>query len=416
MSNSSARSQIFVNLGFMLMKSFFLLLSIRLADQLLAAGTMGLLLLFRRQGALWANFLQFGFSQSLQKFYISNPDSVARSNMWAVLTKWMVIAGMAAVLVSWLLGAQLSEALFGEPDQTLALAFGIYTAGLALGFIACSSWIAEFRLVHSNIIDWLNGSLLFVLCILAGSHLSGVDFSLLLAVLTLVASGLSLFLFMRRHKSEHSFLKNKWKIERTVIQYSMTRGMSAFVDMGTLVVGPWLLREKPEQAGFLIISYTVLRLAQTLIMPLAQVVALRANSYRHDQRQEERRVVWLGLISFACGWLAVAAYYIVGNFFLALWLPNSYVQVVLILNELIIFTPALCLFYSLRNYIELRYLLPWNLIVLTLALAGMLLGYYFSSCGGLTAVVLGSKIMFTLLMLSGVGFFWSFFLHFGKEK
>jgi hypothetical protein len=90
MKDSSVRTQVVINVGFTVIKAVSLLMSIWIADLYLTASTMGLLLLFRRQGALWGNLLQLGFSQSLQKFYTMNADAVKRQSLWGVLNRWVI--------------------------------------------------------------------------------------------------------------------------------------------------------------------------------------------------------------------------------------------------------------------------------------------------------------------------------------
>lgn len=413
---SSARSQIFINLVFTFVKSLSLILAIRFADVLLSASTMGLALLFRRQGALWGNLLQLGLSQSLKKFYTSNPDSTERSLVWAILSKWVIVAGLSAVVVAVIYSEGISEALLGQRGNLLSIAFSLYISGVALGYMACSSWQVEFNFVQSNIIDWLNGSLVFIFCIFIGTYCSDTIFIFWLGALTFISSGASFLWFGYRYAYLSTLIKNSWKVETPVLCFSLTRGATAFGDMGTITLGPWLLKDSPVQAGYLIIAYTVLRMAQALIMPVAQVLSLRANSYRHDQVAEERRVFILALLSFIGGWVAVAAYYTMGEFFISLWLPNSDNQVISILDELMLFTPAVCLFYSLRNYIDLRYVTPWNLIVFVLSLIGFFCGYCSVTSGGLEAVVFGSKIMFTTLMMSGLNFSVFYFLRLKLRK
>jgi len=269
MNQFSVRAQISINLGFVFIKSFFLLLSIWLADYMLSAATMGFVLLLRRQSAFWGNLLQLGLSQSLQKFYPSNPDLNSRLRLWCVFVRWVGVTALAVFLISVLFGQQLSLLFFGRPNRELALAFSIYVAGVSLGFMAYSSWMVEFKFIHSNIIDWLNGSLIFVFCIFIGSKFSDTYFSFLLALLTLISSIFSLFWFIRQQDFHISHFGISWTFDKPIFYYSLTRGLTAFADIGTITIGPWILKDSPVQAGYLIIAYTVLRVAQTLIMPVS---------------------------------------------------------------------------------------------------------------------------------------------------
>lgn len=405
MKTESARHQVLVNLCFMAIKSMSLIVSIRLADSYLQASAMGLLLLFRRQGSLWGNLSQLGFSQSLQKFYTAEADAEKRSRLWGVLNRWVVVVGIMIILISVLCSSWFSAILFGQSNRLLGGAFGIYIFGLALGFMASSSWVAEFRFGYANVVDLFNGSLVFLLCIVIFWRLSAPHIAITLALATLASSFVFLKIFASRYISNGTLQESGFTLDRTIVGFGVTRCCSSFLDMGTLVVGPWLLRDQPDQAGYLIIAYTVLRLAQTAIMPVAQVVALRANSHRHDHNVEARRVLWLAGLSFFVSCLVVVIYSIFGKFFIELWLPNSSQGVLSILDKLIYFVPCSCLFYSLRNYVDLHYYFPWNLIVLVFGILGLLATYYFSAGQSVDVVVLGSQVMLGIMFCFSVWFF-----------
>ena len=396
MKAESARHQVFVNLCFMVMKSVCLVVSIRLADVYLQASTMGLLLLFRRQGSLWGNLFQLGFSQSLQKFYMVEPEAEKRFKLWGILNRWVVVVGIMVVAISLLCSPWFSLFLFGQTNRLLGGAFGIYVFGLVLGFMANSSWVAEFRFGYSNIVDLFNGSLIFLLCIIFFGHLSAGLVGMSLAFLTLASSILFLRIFALRYVPKGAFLKSDFYLDKAIVGFGVTRGCSSFLDMGTLVVGPWLLRDQPEQVGYLIVSYTVLRLAQMAVMPVAQVVALRANSYRHDHNTEARKVLWLAVLSFCVSCLVVVAYFFWGEFFLGLWLPNSSQSVADLLDELIYFVPSFCLFYALRNYIDLHYYFPWNLTALMLGILSQIICFFVYGDGSIRSILLGVQVMLVI--------------------
>ncbi len=398
---SSARNQVAINLGFTLLKSVFVLFSLSLADTLLAAPLMGLVLLLRRQGALWGNLLQLGLSQSLQKFYIASADDRERRQLWATLVRWVALATGIAILLCGLFGNTISFALLGRSDAAFGWAIGIYMSGIALGYMACSSWMAEFRFVQSNLIDWLNGSLIFVLCLLLGHQLGDIALVFWLAGLTVVAPLLSLVWFMNKNGGQSELRTARWKPDADVCKFGFTRALTAFADMGTLVLGPWLLKHQPEKAGYLILSYTAIRLAQAVVLPVAQVLALRANSHYHDQSLEERRVLWLCGLAFAGGGLSVGFYYLVGDWLVSLWLPSSFQQVIPLLDRLMPFLPAVCIFYALRNFVDLRFKSPINLYALLFALLLFVASFFMSNSDGADAAVFSSQLMFGFFYVYG---------------
>ena len=402
--SGSGRNQVAINLGFTLLKSVFVLLSIRLADVMLSAQMMGLVLLFRRQGALWSNLVQLGLSQVLLKYYTGSDDPIYRAQLWNRVVRWAAVAMLFAALTCLVFAAPLTPWLFPTAHPTVTAAFGVYVAGLALGFIANSSWLAEFRFVESNLIDWLHGSLLFVVCLLFASGADLITFSWVLALVTIAASVISL-----RHFAQHTSYRlhkppSGWQLTRQERRYGFTRALSAYADMATMVIGPWMLRHRPAEAAQLIAAYTVLRIAQTLVMPVAQVLALRANSRLYDSGREEKRILVLCAFVFVFAWIGVAAYYLVGPWAVRWWLPNSSGGVIAILNVLMPYMPGICLFYALRSHVDLRFLFPWNLITLLLCMAVFLASMLVQKDIDIEMAVISSSHMFSVFYLSGIVF------------
>lgn len=390
----SARNQIAVNLAFTLLKSAFVLLSIRLADVMLSAQMMGLLLLFRRQGALWGNLVQLGISQTLLRYYVASDDRVHQAQLWSRLLRWIIGAAVLFSVVCTVFAAQITPWLFPDASSAVVVAFGIYVAGIAFGFMAYSSWVAEFKFVESNIVDWLNGSLLFVICLLLGSHLDVTTFTFILAVLTISVSAYSLRRFSRIKGYRLDLRKGDWWLTGEIRHYGLTRALTAFADMATLVIGPWMLRGDPELAGQLIAAYTVLRIVQTLVMPIAQVLALRANSSRYKSINEEKRILLLCAFIFLLAWIGVGLFHFVGTSIVLLWLPHSGGPVALIIGNLLPFVPGMCLFYALRSYIDIRYVRPWNLITLLACVLAFLVVFVVWGGAGIDAAIGASSAMF----------------------
>jgi len=390
----SPRSQISANIVFAVVKSISVLVSIRLADTLLTAQIMGLLLLVRRQGSLWSTLVQLGFSQSVQKFYIAEKTESERLEQWGTMVRWVSAASLLTIALCVLFGNDIGYFLFASRDPRLAWGFGIYVSGLALGYMANSSWQAEFRFTQSNAIDWVNGSLLFILCLIWGHSLSGPSFITTLAGLTLAASACSLWLFTRKINGNEALFKGGWKLNRNITHYSVTRALTAFADMATMVLGPWLLRSQPEQAGYLIVALIVVRVAQTMVLPVARVLALRANSYRYDRMQEERLVLWFAGIVFSGSCLLVVLYFWKAGPILEWWLPNSYLFVTSIVDKLIFFLPGIGVFYSARNYVEFRYSYPFNLAFLSCSIMIFLAAHFIQGPATLDAITNSMACMF----------------------
>jgi hypothetical protein len=387
------------NVGFSAVKSVSVLLSIRFADTLLVAHVLGLVLLFRRTGTLGGNLTQFGLSQALQKFYLAIADRPARAKLWESLARWAVLAAVVTILVSVMLAKPMSDFFFGQQDRILSLALGIYVASIALSFTAGTSWAVEFNLFQYNLIDWLNGSLLFILCLLLAHSLPANYFLLLLALTGLLASVISLAFFRRKFVVPHLEGGVPWSIPPDIRSYGLSRAVTAFSDLGTTVLGPWLLSERPDEAGYLIIAYMVIRVAQSLVLPVALVFALRANDAMMASDVEMRRIRMLGIMSVAAGVVCVFFYYPLAPYVMPLIAPNSHLPVTIIVDKLIPFLPAVFGFYALRNYIDIRYHFPFNLCTLVASMLALLAVVWLRGTVSLDTVIEGSMAMFGIFYI-----------------
>lgn len=399
MSGGSVRSQLATNVGFSLLKSVSVLLSIRFADMLLAAHVLGLVLLFRRMGSLGGNLLQLGLTQSLRKFYLELADHGERAALWESLVRWVVGACALAILALVLFGESLSGLLFGQRDAVLSWAFGIYVASIALSLVAGTSWATEFRFLQYNLIDWLSGSLIFILCLLLASSLPQNSFLMLLALMGLAASVISLVAFRRKFIKPHLPKSVPWALSPGVAGYGLSRAVTAFADMGTSVLGPWLLSDRPDEAAYLIIAYMVIRVAQTVVLPMALVLSLRANSATMDTGVESARVRRLGILSIAAAVVCVFLYYPLAPYVIPLIAPNSHAAVTAVVDRLIFFLPAVFGFYALRTFIEIRYSFPFNLCALVASMLALLAVVWLRGAVTLDTVVEGSMAMFGVLYI-----------------
>jgi hypothetical protein len=398
--STSARQQIVTNLVFTLIKSASLLLSIRLADALLSAQILGLILLFRRQGALWSNLAQLGLSQVLLKYYVGSDDPAYRYALWRRASAWVTASMLLCILAAVIFSEPLHRWLFPTAPPIITLFFGIYVAGLALGFVAGSSWLAEFRFTAYNLTDWLHGSLLFIICILlfSNSHLPILIGAL--AISTVLISAVSLRRFAQRFYPASVAMHGQWQLSTSEKHYGITRALTAYMDIATMVIGPWLLRHQPEQAAQLIIAYTVLRMSQTLILPIAQVLALRANSNQYHRHTEQQRITKLCILVFFIAWLSVACYYWIGAWLIQWWVPNIAIGVVKILDQLMPYMPALCVFYSLRNHIDLQSRFPWNLTIFSSGILLFFVFLFFQQEITLSTIISATKIMLCIKYIS----------------
>lgn len=388
-------SQLKINLIFMVIKSASLLGSLSLADMYLAPALLGTVLLFRRQASWFANGVQLGFSQALLKYYTQSSESSEQSSIWLGVVKYSCYACawfMLGIFVLHLIGLEFIG--IQQTWYTVAI-FGTYVIGVVFGFLANSSWMCEFKFLSANLIDWFSSSLVFIACILALHSCSPATF---LFVLSLSIMIISLFFLMKFRKVY---------VKHTVVTapsagmwgYSLSRASSAFLDIGLLTIGPWLLKDTPYDAAILIMAYTFLKVVQMIIQPAAQLFALRINSSKYERTQEQKKLYTLGWVVLLLSAVACVCYQLIGERILVLLFPNSGKLVYNILLDILILIPSLCGFYTFRNYVDMSFSVPWNLIVLILCYVAIFVTIYSLGDTNLTNVLTASKNVGYILLV-----------------
>jgi len=367
----SAKKQLIVNVGFAVLKSFFLMWSIRVADSLLAPVALGILLLFRRQGMLYGNITQLGFSQSIIKYCGVARGGEGQTLLLANMAKWVMLLSFFVCIVLAVYSDVFARWLLTDGYGGVVLWFGVYIAGMALGYLAGSSWRSQLNFVNYNLVDWLNGSLVFVICLLLYGEKNNAVIENIVATFsvgTLLSSMFFLAWFFYKYRIYEEFFTFGLRLPRYVIRYGLSRGGAAFADVGTIAIGPWLLRDDPRLSGVLIIAYSFIRVAQAAILPVAQVFAVRANSRFYNVATEERRILRVAVSAVLGGAAFSALYYVIGDSMVHLWVPESAESVHEILKHIVFFIPAVCAFYALRNYVDLKFERPVNLFFFSVAI------------------------------------------------
>jgi len=399
----SAKYQVAINSVFAAIKAVSLLVTISMAEALLGTYVTGVVLLFRKQGAVWANIVQFGLSQTLVRYYLALQSPVERSRLWWDLVLLVLALCLAGVMLCAMFSEQVSSALLGQANGRLAIAFGIYISGIAIGYMAHSSWSAEFNFVRSNLLDWLNGSLLLIICISLFAQWNADSFVLILGASTLFSSLIFLLWFSRKNVGHLGFSQVGGSLSREHLSFGASRALMAAAESGAFLYGPWLLRETPTQAGQLIIAISLLKMVPALVLPISKVLALRTNTYKFDRISEDQRIMRLTLTSVLLCLIFVTLYRHLGEEAIALWVPASSDAVSTILNQLIMFIPGLCIFYFTKPIIDIRYKFPFSLAVFILYGATEL---FVNSWGdkSLTHAISSLQILMGIMTLAGLGF------------
>ena len=400
------KKDIVINLGFTLLKTFVLFYSIHLAESLLLPSALGLVLLFRRQSGVWASLLNFGQSQNILK-YNQSVETEARYFSSLVISLYAIVIYLVFSII---FSSSGSLVLFDSEQPIIYQCFAVYVVGVICNFIACSSWLSEHKYILANLTELFSIGITFIVSLVIFPN----DLIMILVVNALGAMIISLlsltfYLFLYKHKVKEKFQQTWFNLSiiKTNLKFGLPRGFASFLDGSVFLVGPWLLASNKKEAGYLIIALTLLKAIQVLLMPISQVLALRVVKNSSQGNSEEIKLLKLLIASLVLSIVGVILYELVKTPLLQLWLPNSAQPVVYYLDQFIDFLPALVLFYLLRNYVDLKFTIPFNLIFFIILLSFFFISYYIQIAQGthLNQVVISSlQYAFGLFFVYSVAF------------
>ena len=385
---SSAKRQILVNIIFTVIKTLFMLYSIRLATNLLEASIMGTILLIRRQAPMFANVTHLGLSQSLLKYVASSSNIKNKAIIFTDVLKFIFLSIFICFAIGYVFSGEVAYYVLGVKDVEFGHYFVLYVVGYMLNYVAYASWFAKLDLIKANLVELINVGLLFILVlVLFGENGTTIDLLKPLSLLTCLFSVLFLIWFYIKELSKEANLIIShffsFNLNYHLLHYGFLRGVGAFAETSIFVVGPWLLRHKADEAGYLIIALSVIKMFQVAVTPISQVMSIRAISFFHQSNDESKKLLFMTLIITVLSLVAVVFYFIVGKILLELWIPGSADEVEFYINYLIFGLPAICGFYMLRNYVDLVFRIPYNLIFLSISLVVFLFIQFISEKYGI---------------------------------
>lgn len=351
------------------MKTLVFVYSIYLASLYLEPALLGMVLLFRRQGGVWASALNLGLSQSILKYRSSASEEQGNGEYYTASIDICLLVSCVFLVASSLFLDSMSKELFSTSDSEIAFYFSIYVVGIMFNYLAYSSWLSILKFPIANSVELFSLGFTFIVAIVifrvTGSEIlfwkilsiSCITISVSFLLLFIVRENPSYFLFsLKRFKNIASKL--------VVLKFGLPRGLSAFLDGVLYTIGPWLLLNDKKETGFMILSLSIIKLLQTAITPVAQVISLRVINSDKGILGEQRRLLLILSISILMAFSGIAFYLLFKNEILGLWLGDNAVFVMFYLDELIYFMPALAGFYLFRNYVDLHYRFPYTTVFL----------------------------------------------------
>jgi hypothetical protein len=361
------------------------LLVIRYASKVFIPAVLGLFLLSRRIAELIANFMQLGASQMLRCYLPKNEKTEVQ--ILYILAGLNVLFFSAVVFMIILMSALNFWANLAFPGysspQTLMFWTGMLAISSVLEYICSSILLAKGRVLACNFIEGAYTGFWMLLAIwLLQNRLTVINLTKIQMFTSCVISCVILFSFILRNS--RSLSRASLAEYRSVLQescaYSLPRSGIPFLDVALLLIGPWLLRHSPENAGYLIIAFFVLRSGRLVITPVSKMTSIYVTSLigKKDKATLIKGMsllfgglTYLGFLSFS--FLYPWAYTLLKIWLGDIKLANS----VLGFAKILLFSlPLFVVYQGLKEQIEMVSKRPLNFYILFVAICTMVGVFY----------------------------------------
>lgn len=378
---------------------------IRIAGAVFEPALLGFFLLARRMSGLGAHLFQLGMSQTLYRYLPINTDN-ASSRRGYLSFAALVWLGEVVLFVplGYALRRSLGEWWFPGMEGNALLGFCVVLLGLSsiIHYVVTPILFAARRILLAKVVDLFNmgGSLLFLFLVLRerATPSSALGFQALANIaVTLAILGISL---SRLRGAPWPDRETRRGIRLDFVRYGLPRSVITFLDMGLWVVGPWLLRHNPDEAGFLIIALTINRLIQMFVLPitkLASVVTARYVGLGDEASIQEGVRLVFGLAVYVSV-LAMAAIAPWGDQIHHIWLSTP--QLAEGASRWFVWVcwgiVPVTVLHALMGIIEVRWVVPLNLYTLLAGFGAQGVFYYTfrSYLGTSEAVGISLVVMF----------------------
>ncbi|MBN9655050.1 hypothetical protein J0K78_12290 [Halobacillus sp. GSS1] len=376
--------ELLINIIFSIIKALCMLWVISKSSGIFTYSFLGIFLLSRRFSSTISNFLQLGMAQTIRRYVSMNLENNSRKDyVFFGFLIWIIISICTLPIVLFYDDA-LAELMFGEKQyESLGLLTWMVTLSLILHYLANSTLFSERKVFLSNIFDLMNSSG-FVLIALYIEKLNNSPETVLHFQVIGIISICFIYLlsYFSTDFSLTLFIKNKQfsRLFNTFVKYGSYRGLITFFDSLVILIGPWLLRDNLVASGNLVIAYTFLRLIQTAINPISQIisvgVARNLNNKDIDShiskavRNIVGIVIYLSVIAlcFLIPWRDEILY---------LWLRDYSIVngVSFYYNAILLALVPISIFHGLKGIIEMKWFKPYNLYTLIVTIIIQVLSF-----------------------------------------
>lgn len=358
--------------------------TIRYAAHVLDAYSLGLFLLSRRIADTLANVLQAGAPFAVRRSMAmeSDPTSQHQAIIGGLLI--VAIATSVALVVYGVNPKGWGAYAFRSLDDSTALAGWtlLLAAGLAAGNVAGSGLLATSHVLELNALQLLNTSGWTILAV-AFFFDGGLDDMLAVIALGTVVTALSfaavLYKRAERNTRAGSERRNMSVVLSGLSSYGLPRTVSPTLELTFFLVGPWLLRDTPSDAGDLIIAMTLLRSMPMLVQPAASVLGVAAIRVKREESQRDlgRGISLAYAAILYASALGVACLLPWTSMLVRLWLGDSVANASITMTATTMLAVAVpyTLFQGMKETIEMLWHRPRNLATLASALGIMVIVY-----------------------------------------
>jgi hypothetical protein len=378
------KKDIAINLFFAVTKIIILLWVVRISSSIFDSTVLGAFLLARKYSSTGATFFQLGFSQTLLRYISMNVTDKTLKRVYVLwpVHVWMILLAIF-VLVFPSIRDGLAAWLFPNTyeHELLTLWTGILLFVLILHYIVSAALMAERCIVIANVFTLMNvGG--FLLVVLWWQEQSATPVGVLrfqtsaMASLSLVVLAVYLYHLRSSPWPEGQI----WlRVGLTFVSYGIPRSAVTFLDTGLLLIGPWLLRYEPDEAGFLLVALTVIQTLQAAILPITQITSIvtaRFVSHKDEESISEGiRLVFGAVLYITVLLLAILIPW--SELLMRVWLHDAAV-----IDGVLRYFPYLisgilpyAIFQGLKGIIEMRWFRPLNLYTLLLGVGVQLVVY-----------------------------------------
>ena len=373
------RSDLAINIVMSAVKVAGLLWVIREAGMIMTPVALGVFLLARRVANTGACFLQLGMSQALVRYLAMYRDDPRRKRQFVGLSAFTgLLLALLLIPILLFLEPRIGPLLLPGAGAQVGLAFwtGMLMLGSVAHYLAHSTLIGERRMFWGGVLEFaaVSGILLFYFLWVGSdaSPLAAVRFQSLCMLVLAIAYLVGYLAFQGRKSEVDGIPLTQLRDESSrFFLFALPRGLVTFLDMALLMLGPWLLRFEVEEAGFLIVSLTLVRVLQVAIMPVSQIASVLTAQYvgRGDERSIEEGVKLLFGAVLYSGALIGAGVIPWGRTILELWLGDADLAEGVFKYFIVVGWGLIpyALFQGLKGIIEMRWFRPLNMVTLIIA-------------------------------------------------